>query len=326
MRKSRSLVKHFYETAKHKAWVAYYLGGFVKELLVRAVLHDLSKFMPDEADGFARILRVLEAVPYGSPMYKEALKSPCIELHYRRNSHHPEHYYFKPVKRWFFGLQGMSLVDVVEMYCDWRAAIRRSPNGDLHKSLDINAQRFDSDERITVFETLRRQAEYDTRNDIKAQLETLLKLLDPSALLEQFVRDNMEDRSSEFIEIRDDRKPGDVPPGKLDMRRNVLENDGCCNIPLDEARQQIEERYKDYETMEWAPELSGPYSDDPEVEAAVNYCDGCGAKTFEKDAHRVTGDAHRVTGDVDIWSAHPVTLCSACYELWKERNGVEDED
>jgi hypothetical protein len=48
--------------------------------------------------------------------------------------HHPEHY--------SNGIQGMSLLDVIEMLCDWKAATMRHADGDLSKSIEINQKRF----------------------------------------------------------------------------------------------------------------------------------------------------------------------------------------
>lgn len=78
----------------------------------------------------------LRGLTYGSPEYKAELDKmrPTIDLHYKRNSHHPEHY--------ANGIDGMCLLDLVEMLCDWRAATQRHADGDLRKSLVINQERF----------------------------------------------------------------------------------------------------------------------------------------------------------------------------------------
>ena len=36
----------------------------------------------------------------------------------------------------------MTLFDLLEMLCDWVAAVRRHDNGDINKSLEINQKRF----------------------------------------------------------------------------------------------------------------------------------------------------------------------------------------
>jgi hypothetical protein len=53
--------------------------------------------------------------------------------HDAHNRHHPE----------FFGedgVDGMTLVDVIEMLADWKAASERHDDGDLAKSLEIDRQ------------------------------------------------------------------------------------------------------------------------------------------------------------------------------------------
>lgn len=59
---------------------------------------------------------------------------PALEHHYANNTHHPEFY---PD-----GIRGMSLLDLVEMLCDWKAATLRHADGDIRKSIEINQSRF----------------------------------------------------------------------------------------------------------------------------------------------------------------------------------------
>lgn len=40
------------------------------------------------------------------------------------------------------GIRGMSLLDILEMLCDWKAATLRHADGDLLKSIEINQRRF----------------------------------------------------------------------------------------------------------------------------------------------------------------------------------------
>lgn len=42
----------------------------------------------------------------------------------------------------------MNLIDIVEMFCDWKAATLRQNNGNLLKSIEINAERFNCDEQL----------------------------------------------------------------------------------------------------------------------------------------------------------------------------------
>lgn len=130
-------VINFIETTKHKFWVAWYLLGVCRALLWRAIVHDLSKYGPAEAPYFEKALPKLKNLDYGSDEYMAAIASlgPALKHHYLRNSHHPEH--------WPNGFYDMSGLDVLEMLCDWKAAGRRHQTGDMRKSLEINAKRFD---------------------------------------------------------------------------------------------------------------------------------------------------------------------------------------
>lgn len=42
----------------------------------------------------------------------------------------------------------MTLVDIVEMLCDWKAASLRQNDGNLLKSIETNAQRFGYDDQL----------------------------------------------------------------------------------------------------------------------------------------------------------------------------------
>jgi hypothetical protein len=78
----------------------------------------------------------LAKTEYGTPEYGELLKKvqPAINHHYANNSHHPEN--------WKNGIEDMDLIDILEMLADWKAATARKLNGNIKKSIEINAQRF----------------------------------------------------------------------------------------------------------------------------------------------------------------------------------------
>ena len=132
------MIRHLWSTAKHKAWVAAYIVQFCTRLLWRAVLHDTSKVTdPVERDGFRRALPALASSTYGSESYQKGLRllGPARTRHYENNDHHPEHFEFA-------GIAGMDLTQLVEMYCDWRAAVRRHDDGDLIESVRVNRKRY----------------------------------------------------------------------------------------------------------------------------------------------------------------------------------------
>lgn len=124
------------DTFKHIDRVSYYIDLVQSALWCRAENHDTSKLLPPEKEIFDIYTPKLKAVTFGSKKYQgflEAMKE-ALEHHYKVNRHHPQHF---PN-----GIQDMNLVDLIEMLCDWMAASERHDDGDIMKSLDINAKRF----------------------------------------------------------------------------------------------------------------------------------------------------------------------------------------
>lgn len=88
-------------------------------LVVRSLNHDKSKLEPPEKECFDKWTPVLKQTMFGTPEYKEALSQMGVGLqhHHANNCHHPE--YFSD------GIAGMTLIDVIEMVCDWIAAAEK---------------------------------------------------------------------------------------------------------------------------------------------------------------------------------------------------------
>ena len=42
----------------------------------------------------------------------------------------------------------MNIIDLIEMFCDWKAATMRHADGDLKKSILINGKRFNLSDQI----------------------------------------------------------------------------------------------------------------------------------------------------------------------------------
>lgn len=134
------------DTFKHIAVVRGFLMRVVQSIINRAEAHDLSKLESPEKEVFDEYTPKLAESTYGSDEYKEFLKGMGVALqhHYQANSHHPEHY--------VEGIAGMSLLDLVEMLCDWKAATMRHNNGDILRSVELNQARFGySDELKQIF-------------------------------------------------------------------------------------------------------------------------------------------------------------------------------
>ena len=123
-------------TLDHIKQVQSNLNHFASELVERGIKHDASKLHEPEVSAFARANNLLAKHEYGSTGYQKAIQSlgPALRHHYENNSHHPEHF--------ANGIDGMTLFDLIEMYCDWQAAVLRQKNGDLLKSIDVNEIRF----------------------------------------------------------------------------------------------------------------------------------------------------------------------------------------
>lgn len=124
------------DTIEHINRVSSLLDRVRHELELRAKIHDASKLRPPEKAIFDAETPSLKKLEYGSEEYKESLGrlGEALKHHYSVNSHHPEFYEN--------GIDGMSLLDVIEMLMDWKAATERHETGDIHKSLEINRERF----------------------------------------------------------------------------------------------------------------------------------------------------------------------------------------
>jgi hypothetical protein len=135
------------DTQEHISKVQARIQIVVNELTIRAAHHDASKLEEPEKPGFDVLTLKLRELVYGSDDYKAALKEgePTIQHHYAVNTHHPEHY---PD-----GIAGMSLLDIIEMLCDWKAASERTKQGSIAQSLVHNKARFGiSDQLASILE------------------------------------------------------------------------------------------------------------------------------------------------------------------------------
>jgi hypothetical protein len=128
--------KHYWVNTIHKFWVAYYLLKIALPLIGRAFTHDISKYGIAESKGFVKVIHLLGTSKYGSDEYRRTLRTikPSLKHHYQSNPHHPE-YHENDIKK-------MSLIDYIEMICDWKASTKRHKTGNLDKSIEINMDRF----------------------------------------------------------------------------------------------------------------------------------------------------------------------------------------
>jgi G3E family GTPase len=133
---NEKLLLHDSETLKHINKVRENLWNVIRDLDHRAQIHDASKMEAPEREILAENTPKLAKTEYGSADYSKLLEEikPALDHHYSKNRHHPEH--------WPQGVDDMNLMDLVELLCDWKAATERNKNGNIRKSIEHNAKRF----------------------------------------------------------------------------------------------------------------------------------------------------------------------------------------
>lgn len=141
------------DTYDHIGKVRKYVSRAIANLLDRAEVHDASKLVSPEVEMFDEFTPKLRDLVYGSDEYKATTKAmgPALAHHYAVNSHHPEHYEDE--------IRGMSLLDLIEMLCDWKAAGERHATGsNILRSIDLNQQRWGyTDELRSILENTARE-------------------------------------------------------------------------------------------------------------------------------------------------------------------------
>jgi uncharacterized protein DUF5662 len=125
------------DTLKHSQRVGELMAMLIKELIDRSMCHDRSKTEEPELSVFNACTPKLKTLTYGTDEYRASLAEmgDALTHHYEHNAHHPEHF-----ER---GIWDMTLVDLIEMLADWKAAGERTANGDMARSLEIQRHRFD---------------------------------------------------------------------------------------------------------------------------------------------------------------------------------------
>jgi hypothetical protein len=139
------------ETKKHINRVQEITESLVLAIKEQVAKHDLSKLEAPEKPVFDEMTPKLKGCTYGSPEYLGFLNEMKVALdsHYSQNSHHLEHFEN--------GVAGMTLMDLVEMFSDFKAASERHADGDMERSIQINAKRFNMDPQlVAIFENTRK--------------------------------------------------------------------------------------------------------------------------------------------------------------------------
>ena len=148
------------DVKKHKANVEYWMHDFATQIKDRAKIHDDSKLKnPTEKAMFDLWTPELKEREFGSEAYKIALDGmgKGIELHYKANRHHPEHY--------ANGVNDMTIIDVIEMLSDWMAAAQAKYT---HVDLAHASERFGLSEQLVriLANTLREEDFWCTVNGV----------------------------------------------------------------------------------------------------------------------------------------------------------------
>ena len=127
---------------KHIQKVREFIQFFVNKLTIRGIEHDRTKLESPEVEVFTEYTPKLAESTYGSDEYAEFLKemNGALQHHYANSRHHPEHF--------SKGINDMNLLDIVEMFCDWKAASLRHLDGNLLKSIEFNAGRFNMSSQL----------------------------------------------------------------------------------------------------------------------------------------------------------------------------------
>lgn len=138
------------DTLEHKNKVKEYVKKCAKNLIFRSIVHDNSKLEAPEKEIFDEYTPKLKDCTYNSSEYHTFLNKMkvALEHHYKVNDHHPEFFDINYKARdgkgtpLYKGLEGMNLMQLTEMICDWYAASQRHSDGDIFKSIDENQIRF----------------------------------------------------------------------------------------------------------------------------------------------------------------------------------------
>ena len=132
------------DTLNHIRRVQELLNEYSAQIVERGEVHDASKLENPEKEIFDRYTPLLRNTTFGTPEYEEfrAEMESALAHHYAQNRHHPEHFKDK-------GVAGMDLLDLTEMFFDWKAASERHNDGNIYRSIKQSSERFHLPEVLT---------------------------------------------------------------------------------------------------------------------------------------------------------------------------------
>jgi len=126
----------------HVSEVQENLEIIASELRKRGYAHDRTKFKELEFDAFVSTRDDFKKANYGTPEYQELIEcvKPAVDHHYKNNRHHTGYHEN--------GVDDMTLIDLMEMICDWQAAARRSPDNKFKDTLGFAYEKYNISEQL----------------------------------------------------------------------------------------------------------------------------------------------------------------------------------
>jgi Family of unknown function (DUF5662) len=124
-------IYHYKDYIQHIQWLMEGMCWIQSQLMLRMLTHDRTKIEADELDAYAEIVPHFKDFEYGTEEHEahgNKLEGAWTH-HTSHNKHHVEHFEQ--------GMVDMTLIDIIEMVCDWRAASLRSGSFDYKRSLEI---------------------------------------------------------------------------------------------------------------------------------------------------------------------------------------------
>ena len=171
----------------HISRVRKHINTFVQLLLKRAINHDKSKLEEPEISWWKEMDKE-PRYPYGSEEYKQKIKrwDKVFKHHYKYNRHHPEHYEY--------GVSEMTLVDIVEMMCDWLGYKDTITVSEALKVCDEQMRRYNIPDGIRqiIFNTLLRY--YSLMGGFNPNYDENSYMNIPSGIIEELKPKTSEDK------------------------------------------------------------------------------------------------------------------------------------
>jgi hypothetical protein len=130
------------DTLRHQRRIMQLVNTAVADLLKEVSMHDNSKLYEPEKSIFDEWTPKLASSTIGTEEYENMKKQMKVALdhHYANNKHHPEHFEN--------GMNDMDLLQIFELFFDWKAASERHHDGNIYKSIKVNKERFKMSDQL----------------------------------------------------------------------------------------------------------------------------------------------------------------------------------